>query len=70
MEFILVSCLTLSITANAALLILVRRLKKSPPPQQTYDATALMHDITRGQALVKVIRVDQSEFFLRSPRHQ
>lgn len=70
MELILASCLTLSITGNVALFLLVRRLKKSPPPQQTYDATALMHDITGGQALVRVIRVDQSEFFLRSPRHK
>lgn len=36
--------------------------------KETFDATMLLHDLTRGNALVKVTRVAPEDVILRSPR--
>jgi hypothetical protein len=40
--------------------------KKALPPGRT--AAEILHDLTRGAALVKIERVDPSDVLLRSPR--
>jgi len=58
----------LSLVLNIALIIRCKHLKKHPPAKQTYDATALMHDITAGAALVRIVRVNPGDVFVRSPK--
>lgn len=56
--------LTLSLVANAYFW----RLIKNPPPQKTIDAAQVLHDLTRGDALVRITRVDPEDVLLRSPK--
>lgn len=51
----------LSLCANG---YLAWRVLKRPPKQESYEATQLLHDLTKGSALVKVTRVDSSDIFL------
>jgi hypothetical protein len=60
--------LALSLCLNGFLALLVRRLKKTPPPQQTYDALQLMHDLTAGSALVQIKRIaPENMYFFGRP---
>ena len=43
-------------------------LEKTPKPSQTFDAAQLLHELTKGTAVVKIIPLDASQLFLRSPR--
>lgn len=61
--------LAISLCANAALLYLVKKLKKEPVVTNSYEVEQLIHDLTSGSALIKITRVDHSNLFLRSPRH-
>ncbi len=40
--------------------------KKRPAP--TLTAEELIHDLTRGPAVVRIERIDSTELFMRSPR--
>lgn len=74
MELIaLASLLGLSLAANLGLVLHVRSLKtnlqrtrKAPAP--TLEAEQLLHDLTRGGSVVRVIPLNPEELFLRSPR--
>ncbi len=44
------------------------RKSKQERSQSSYDARMLIHDLTAGDALVRVTRVAPEEFLLRSPR--
>lgn len=56
----------LSIAANAYFLWLYFQPKSKL--KQSYEAKELLHDLSRGDALIRVSRVDPSDVFLRSPR--
>lgn len=59
----------LSLAANYVLIWELKKAKKSPPPQQTVEATQILHDLTiSGAAIVKVTRLDPNNFIVRSPR--
>lgn len=60
------SVLTASIALNAFLGLKLRSIRKKP--RETYDARALLHDLTGGAAYVEVKRIAPEQFFLRSPR--
>lgn len=60
------SLLCLSLTINAYLTHQLRAVRKAAPRSQ--DARQLLHDLTAGAALVKIVPIDPSEVFLRSPR--
>lgn len=61
---VLAVLLALSLAANA----IQWRLYKKPPPQKTIDATQILRDLTRGDALVKISRVDPENILLWSPK--
>lgn len=42
--------------------------KLKTEPQPTTDAKQILHDLTRGEALVRIRRVDPEDVVLRSPR--
>ena len=68
--------LAMSLGATAAIslcvnLYMVYRLRKKKPiasAQESYDCTQLLHDLTAGQAVVKIVRIEPVDMFLRSPR--
>lgn len=67
MELIaLASLLGLSVAANVGLGIYIASFKRRAPLSKS--AEELLHDMTRGQALIRVTRVDPDDVFLRSPR--
>lgn len=68
MEVILAATAAVSLSCNVFLFLQYKKLKKSPPKQETYDATALLHDLTAGRALVRIERIAPADVFLRSPR--
>lgn len=70
MELILplMALLAISAGANVWLALLLRRKAKAPKPQPTLTAEQLLHDLTAGQAIVRVEVVDPTNLFLRSPR--
>jgi hypothetical protein len=41
---------------------------KNVKPTPTTDARQLLHDLTMGEAIVRIIPIDPSEIFIRSPR--
>lgn len=42
--------------------------KLKTEPQPTIDAKQILHDLTRGEALVRIRRVDPEDVVIRSPR--
>jgi hypothetical protein len=65
MELVLTLVLALSVAGNAFLgLRLKEKLKKQP----TYDATELLRNLVRGDALIVVRCVDPENVFIRSVR--
>jgi len=56
--------LVLSLCANVFLWLKI----KAPNKEPSYDARLLIHDLTRGDALVRVSRVNPEDVLLRSPR--
>lgn len=57
----------LSLIANIALALYIRRLSKSPG-EKTYDVHNLLQDLLNGAGLVKIERIDPADVLLRSPR--
>lgn len=50
-------------------LFLIFKIKRSKPPvQETYDVKELLHDLSAGEAIVRISRVAPADVFLRSPR--
>jgi len=45
-----------------------RHRSKKPAKAQSYEVTQLLNDLTTGSALVKVMRVDPANVFMRSAR--
>lgn len=69
MEFMAISgLLGVSLASNFVLLVLLRRKKRAKT--RNYDITAadLLHDLTRGPAVVRIEVIDAKNLFLRSPR--
>lgn len=63
--------LGLSAAANVGLLAYCLVLRRKPPPrppQLTVAAEDLLHDLTRGPAVIRVEVIDAKSLFLRSPR--
>ncbi len=58
--------LLLSMALNVYLLFKISKKAKERAPN--YDATALLHELTAGPALIKVEYVDPTRYMLRSPR--
>jgi cell division protein FtsL len=44
----------------------ITKLKTEPQP--TLEAKQILHDLTRGEALVRIRRVDPDDVLVRSPR--
>ena len=69
-SLVVLSCLTFllifSLAMNIILVLRLRRLKTSP--KQSVDARQLLHDLTKGRAIVKIEILDPSELFYRSPK--
>lgn len=65
-DLVLGSLLLLSLAANLALFVLFKRSKKIRPLSIT--AEELLHDLTRGVAIVRMELINQQDLFLRSPR--
>lgn len=63
---VLVIFTTLSIAANALLIFLL--LKNKPKRSQDYDSRMLLHDLTAGDALVRITRISPADVLLRGPR--
>lgn len=63
---ILSAIFALSAAANVVLLISLRASRKKPRPSIT--AENLMHDLTRGQAVIRIEVIDPSAILLRSPK--
>ena len=61
--------LGLSVASNLVLFIALRRSKKKPPPKLSITAEELLHDLTRGQSVLRVQVIDPSAILLRSPKH-
>ena len=56
-----------SLAANATLFYILLKSKKKRP--NSIEATELLHDLTvLGQTLIRVERIDPSDFLIRSPR--
>lgn len=53
-----------SVAFNVHLSLKQKKQKNKPD----YDATQLLHDLTGGDALVKVTRISPENVLLRSPR--
>ena len=69
MIFALAFILTLSLTFNAYLYLIIRKLNAQPPKRVlTVEAQQVLHDLTRGAAIVKITPVNPEEIFLRSPK--
>lgn len=64
----LISALIVSVGINVICGWHLSRKAKKIPPQETYDVQALLTDLLRGSALVKVERVSPADVLLRSPR--
>jgi hypothetical protein len=54
-----------SASGNVFLYIKLKQVRSQP----SYEARMLIHDLTAGDALVRVTRVAPEEVLLRSPRH-
>ena len=66
MRLIAALALGLNIGLVRYIFMLKKQLKDSK--KLSVDAAQLMHDLTRGSAVVKIIPIDPSELFYRSPR--
>lgn len=53
---------------NAALAYLLAHKKQRKEPQLTLSAEDLLHDLTRGPAVLRVEVIDAKNLLLRSPR--
>jgi hypothetical protein len=63
--------ITLSVILIVSLGANVYQYTKKPKPTKdnlSIEAEAILHDLSRGPALIKVTRVDPSHIMLRSPR--
>ena len=58
-----------SITANAVLATLLLK-KKKQKKELTTDASAILHDLTRGPSLLKIEYINRDDIFLKSPRER
>lgn len=61
----IISVLALS---NAVTAYLLYKSIKSKTVKYTHDARKVLHDLTRGEVLIRIIPVDANQIFLRSPR--
>jgi len=66
-ELFLLPLFGISLACNAFLYLKARH--KPPVRQESYDARALLHDLTSGVAIIEVRRIAPTDVFLRSPRH-
>ena len=62
----LTTALVCSLAANAYFWRWRKSLKSNP--QYSLDARQILHDLTRGEALVRIARVDPEDVLLRSPK--
>jgi hypothetical protein len=61
------ACLAIALIASLGInTFLLIKAKKTPKP--SYTAEMLMHDLTRGQAVIRIERVAPEDIFLRSPK--
>jgi len=61
--------LLLSAVGNGALAtLLYRRKRQKREPTLSLSAEDLLHDLTRGPAVIRVEVIDAQNLFLRSPR--
>ena len=65
---LLIILFALSFASNVALVVVIRKSKKTKR-EVSYDAKALLRDLATGPALIKVDYVDRADVLLRSPRH-
>lgn len=56
--------LACSLAANAYLWWRTRTAESEP----SYDARQLLHDLTRGEAVIRIKRIDPDDILIRSPR--
>lgn len=61
--------LCFSLVANVVLAFFLTRASKRPKKVESYDCRQLLHDLTAGQALVKIERIAPADVFIRSPRN-
>lgn len=66
MIYCLSMLLILSLLSN---LYLLHRLRLKPKKELDLDARQLLHDLSAGAALIRVIPLDPQGLFYRSPRH-
>lgn len=64
-----VSLLLISLSANIALAIYIKKKPKTVV-QVTEDARSILRDLATGPALLRVEYIDRADIFLRSPRDQ
>lgn len=68
MVLFLSNALTISIAFNVWIYFKLKKEKKAP--QESYEVTQLLQDLTQGAALIKIERLDPASVFLRSPRER
>ncbi len=68
-SMMLQSLLIVSFLCNLGLVAFIFLFKKSAKiPQLTVSAEALLHDLTRGPAVVRIEVIDAKNLLLRRPR--
>jgi hypothetical protein len=60
-------CILLLISVSINVFAFLRK-KKTISKNITYDARALMADLSSGVALIEIKRIDPNHIFLKSPR--
>ena len=70
MLYFIPSFLAVSVLANAILVFLLHKQKKTPrKPQLSMGAEDLLHDLTKsGSAILRVEVIDPAQLYLRRPR--
>ena len=65
---VIVAILVLSLAANLVQAYFFAKKQRKRQPVLTMAAEDLLHDLTRGPAVVRVEVIDAKNLFLRSPR--
>lgn len=65
MTMILAIALGVSLFANFAFLVMIYRLRKSPPKRYDVTAQDLLHELTHGGAVLRIDVLDKESLILR-----
>lgn len=65
---VLIPICVIAITSAIFLAYLLKKAHKKPRPTLTMTAEDILHDLSRGPAIIRVERLDRDNLILRSPR--